>query len=459
MKQNKLFLYLIVTAVLVAAVIVFFLIFFQKKDSVQRFADLMDKEGIEKPNIILITLDTTRADHLPCYGYPGVKTPYLDALAREGIVFEQCTTSSPLTLPSHTSIMTGLYPTYHGVRVNANTAVSQKHLTLAELFTRQGYQCGAFIASFVLDGRWGLKQGFHHYDDQFELEKYQGLNLAMIQRPGNEVIDAALSWLDDQSSSSFFAWIHLYDPHTPYEPPEPYLTEYNTGQFGLYDGEIAFMDEQIGRVVSWLREKGLTGKTLIVLIGDHGEGLGDHGEWEHGYFIYDYAVQVPFLIVTPFREFQGKRVSSQVRTVDLYPTLLEMAGVEVPEENQGESLLDIFFHPDKSMESYAYCESLTPNIHYNWSPLHGLKTPRYKYIAAPRAELYDLEKDPDERHNLAEDPAYQDALAELSGQLDAYFQKYSDPKWDLWHGGTVKSNSTRPFLWREIWGDDWKPGF
>ncbi len=402
MKKSKLFLYLTVTAVLVAAVIVFFLIFLQKEDSVQRFADLMDKEGIEKPNIILITLDTTRADHLPCYGYSGVKTPYLDDLAREGIVFEQCTTSSPLTLPSHTSIMTGLYPTYHGVRVNGNTAVSQKLLTLAELFSQQGYQCGAFIASFILDGRWGLNQGFHHYDDQLELEKYHEANLGLIQRPGNEVVDAALSWLEGQSSSPFFAWIHLYDPHTPYEPPEPYLAEYSTKQFGLYDGEIAFMDEQIGRVVSWLKEKELTGKTLIALMGDHGEGLGDHGELEHGYFIYDYAVQVPFLIVTPFKEFREKRVSSQVRTVDLYPTLLEMAGVEVPKENQGESLLDMLFHPDKSVESYAYCESFTPNIHYNWSPLCGLKTPRYKYIEAPRAELYDLEKDPGELTNIIE---------------------------------------------------------
>lgn len=393
---------MIVTAVLVAALIYLFLIFFQKKNYAQRFADLMDEEGIEKPDIILITMDTTRADHLPCYGYSGVKTPHLDALASEGVVFEQCTTSSPLTLPSHTSMMTGLYPTYHGVRVNGNTAVSQKHMTLAELFAQQGYQCGAFIASFILDGRWGLNQGFHHYDDQLELGKYLELNFAMIQRPGNKVVDAALSWLDAHKESPFFAWIHLYDPHTPYEPPEPFFSEYNTGQFGLYDGEIAFMDEQIGRVFSWLKEKGLTRKTFIALIGDHGEGLRDHGEWEHGYFIYDYATQVPFLIVTPFREFMGKRVSSQVRTVDLYPTLLEMAGIEIPKQNQGESLLDMLFHSDKSIESYAYCESLTPNIQYNWSPLYSLRTPRYKYIAAPRAEFYDLEKDPGELTNIIE---------------------------------------------------------
>ncbi len=423
MKKNKFFLPLMATAVLAAAVIVVFMIFFQKKDSVQRFAGLMEEQGIEKPNIILITLDTTRADHLPCYGYSGVKTPHLDALAKEGIVFEQCTASSPLTLPSHTSIMTGLYPTYHGVRVNANAAVSQDHLTLAELFAQQGYQCGAFIASFVLDGRWGLNQGFHHYDDRLEFGKQLELNIAMVQRPGNEVVDAALSWLENQGGRSFFTWIHLYDPHIPYEPPEPYLSEYNIGQFGLYDGEIAFMDEQIGRVVTWLREKGLTGKTLLALIGDHGEGLGDHNEWEHGYFIYDYAVQVPLLIVTPFGDFQGKRVSSQVRTIDLYPTLLEMVGIEVPEENQGESLLDMLFHPDKTIESYAYCESFTPKIHYNWSPLHSLRTPRYKYIAAPRAELYDLENDPGELANIFE--ASPGLARKFKEELDRMIEKTS----------------------------------
>jgi arylsulfatase A-like enzyme len=300
MKNKKALLVAAVCLALVAIGILIYLFVFPEKDARREFSALLAEQGIEKPNIVLITLDTTRADHLPCYGYSGVKTPHLDALAREGIVFEQCASSSPLTLPSHASMMTGLYPTYHNVRVNGNTAVSQEHLTLAELFAQQGYQCGAFIGAFVLDGRWGLKQGFHHYDDYFDLKKYKQIDLGMVQRPANEIIDASLAWLEKQKGKPFFAWIHLYDPHIPYEPPEPYFSEYNNGRFGLYDGEIAFTDEQIGRVISWLNQNGLNRNTMIAIMGDHGEGLGDHNEMTHGYFIYDYAVHVPFLIVTPF---------------------------------------------------------------------------------------------------------------------------------------------------------------
>ncbi|MFP4081382.1 MAG: sulfatase-like hydrolase/transferase [Candidatus Aminicenantes bacterium] len=380
--------------------IILFLIFRPEKEPQREFSRLISDQGIEKPNIIFITLDTTRSDHLPCYGYTKVKTPHLDSLARKGMVFEQCTASSPLTLPSHASMMTGLYPTYHGVRVNGNTALSGQHLTLAELLAGQGYQCGAFIGAFVLDGRWGLKQGFHHYDDQFDLKKYKKLDLAMVQRPGNEVVDAALAWLEKNKKDPFFAWIHLYDPHAPYQPPEPYLSQYNTGLVGLYDGEIAFTDEQIGRCVSWLDQNELDKSTIVVIMGDHGEGLGDHGELAHGYYVYDYAVQVPFLVITPFERFQHIRISGQVRTVDVYPTLLEMVGISVPEENQGQSLISFMFHPEKEKGFYAYSESLSPNIHYGWSPLHSLRSSRYKYIAAPRDELYDLQEDPEEENNI-----------------------------------------------------------
>jgi len=400
MRKSKI-LFLIATTIGLAIIgIIFYLFFWIEKDPAEEFSKLLAEQGIDKPNIILITLDTTRADHLPAYGYPDVKTPYLDSLANRGILFELCSTSSPLTLPSHCSMMTGLYPTYHGVRVNGNTALSGEHLTLAELLAQQGYKCGAFIGAFVLDGRWGLKQGFHHYDDQFDLKKYKQLDLALVQRPGNEVVDAALSWLEEQNENPFFAWIHLYDPHTPYEPPEPYFSEYNTGRFGLYDGEIAFTDEQVGRCVSWMEENGLEKNTIIVIMGDHGEGLGSHGELAHGYYIYDYAIQVPFLIVTPFEKFQNIRIPSQVRTIDIYPTLLEMVGIGVPEENQGESLLDMIFHPNKNKNHYAYSESLSPNIHYGWSPLYSLRNSQYKYIDAPRAELYNLSKDPEELNNV-----------------------------------------------------------
>lgn len=424
MLKKKFYLPLI-AGPLIAAALVLYLVLGPAKTPVDKFAGLLSGREIGKPNIVFITLDTTRADRLPCYGYTKVETPHLDAMAKEGILFEQCITPTALTLPSHSSMMTGLYPTYHGVRINGNTALSQTHQTLAELFAERGYQCGAFIAAFVLDGRWGMKQGFHHYDDKFDLKKYKQLDLAGVQRPGNEVMDAALAWLEGQKDKKFFAWIHLYDPHTPYEAPEPYRSRYNDGTMsGLYDGEIAFTDSVIGRCNSWLEKNGLDKNTIVVVMGDHGEGLGDHGEQTHGYFIYEYAVHIPFLIKTPFEPLKGIRVKNQVKTIDLYPTLLEMTGIPVPRESQGRSLLPVLFGEETGGTEYAYSESLTPSIQYGWSALHSLRTGKYKYIDAPRPELYDLTKDPLERNNLVRRlpdlvGRYKKALTELMDKTGA----------------------------------------
>ena len=388
-----------------------------EKDPAKRVEKLWAKSGIEKPNIILITMDTTRADHLACYGYPNIRTPNLDSLAQKGVLFEQAVSSSPLTLPSHCTIMTGMYPTYHGVRVNGNTALSEEQTTIAEVLSARGYQCGAFIGAFVLDGRWGLKQGFQHYDDQFDLKKYKHIDLGAIQRPGNQVMDAALAWLDGEKANPFFAWIHLYDPHAPYEPPEPYRSEYSgRGKVGQYDGEIAFMDEQIGRCVSWLEKNGLSKNTVMILIGDHGEGLGSHGEEAHGYFIYEYVAHVPFLVVAPFEDLEGKRVTSQARAVDVFPTLMELVKIKSPTKVHGKSLLPLMFQPKKQEESYAYGESMAPNIQFGWSPLRYLRTSHYKYIDAPRAELYDLTQDADEQTNLFQQ--YPDVARKLKTELD-----------------------------------------
>ena len=293
-----------------------------ERNPARRVAKLWASRGVNKPNVILITLDTTRADHLACYGYPDVKTPNLDALAGRGVLFEQAATSSPLTLPAHCSIMTGMYPTYHGVRVNGNTALSQEQTTLAEVLSSRGYQCGAFIGAFVLDGRWGLNQGFQHYDDQFDLKKYKHLDLGEVQRPGER---------GDGRGADLAGWgkgQRLSSPGSIFTIPMPPMSRRSPtipniareGRVGLYDGEIASMDEQIGRCVAWLEKNGLDQNTVIVLIGDHGEGLGSHGEGTHGYFIYDYAAHVPFIITTPLRGLQGVRVSSQVRAVDVFPT-------------------------------------------------------------------------------------------------------------------------------------------
>ena len=382
-----------------------------------RISSLWAARGVEKPNVLLVTLDTTRADHLPCYGYAGVSTPNLDAVAGRGIVFEQAATATPLTLPSHSTIMTGMYPTFHGVRVNGNTALGDDQTTLAEVLAARGYATGAFIAAFVLDGRWGLKQGFDHYDDQFNLKKYKHLDLGEVQRPGNEVVDAALAWLDGEKSKPFFAWVHLYDPHVPYAPPEPYASTYaRRGPYGLYDGEIAFMDEQIGRLTDWLARNDLDKSTVVVFVGDHGESLGSHGEGTHGYFIYDYVMHVPFLVAAPFDALRGKRVPAQVRTADVFPTILELVGAAPSAKVQGRSLVGLMFDPGRKDDVPAYGEAMASNIQFGWSALHALRTPRYKYIDAPRAELYDLVRDVREQENvLAESP---EVARRMKAELD-----------------------------------------
>jgi arylsulfatase A-like enzyme/tetratricopeptide (TPR) repeat protein len=360
------------------------------------------KQGVDRPNVVLVTLDTTRADRLGCYGHAAAGTPTLDALARTGVLFSQAASTSPLTQPAHCSIMTGMYPTHHGVRVNGNTALSPEQETLAETLAASGYETGAFLGAFVLDGRWGLNQGFQVYDDRFDLEKHKHLDLGGVQRPADKVVDAALAWLEGRRGP-FFAWIHLYDAHTPYEPPEPFRSAYAPrGLPGLYDGEIAFADQQVGRLVSWLRTSGLEGKTVVVVIGDHGEGLGSHGEGTHGYFVYDYAQRVPFLVATPFPDLRGVRVDSQVSAVDVFPTVLALSGIEVKPGVHGRSLLPVMFEPETVEGPYAYGESMTPNLQFGWSSLHFLRSSRYKLIKAPRPELYDLAADPGETTNVFE---------------------------------------------------------
>jgi tetratricopeptide (TPR) repeat protein len=310
-----------------------------------------------------------------------------------------------------------MYPTHHGVRVNGNTALGQAQTTLAEVLSGKGYRTAAFIGAFVLDGRWGLNQGFETYDDRFDMKKYKHLDLAGVQRPGNEVMDAALSWLEAHEREPLFAWIHLYDPHSPYEPPEPYASELGgRGPAGLYDGEIAFADAQVGRLVAWLRAKGLDRKTVVVVMGDHGEGLGSHGEGTHGYFVYDYAMHVPLLVATPFDGLGGARVASQVSGVDVFPTVLALCGIEPPPGVHGRSLVPLMLRPGTEADGNAYGESMTPNLQFGWSPLHSLRTRRYKFIEAPRPELYDLSVDRGEMTNVI--ARHPDVAEQLKLRLD-----------------------------------------
>jgi arylsulfatase A-like enzyme/cytochrome c-type biogenesis protein CcmH/NrfG len=379
---------------------------------------------VEKPNVVLVTLDTTRADHVGCYGDPEARTPAIDALARRGVQFTQAATVAPLTLPAHSSIMTGFYPTYHGVRLNGSTALSQEQTTLAEALSREGYQTGAFVGAFVLDGRWGLNQGFGVYDDQFDMKKFKHLDLAGVQRPGNQVMDAALHWLEGHKDKPFFAWVHLYDPHSPYEPPEPLLSEFRTrGPVALYDGEIAFADQQVARLVAWLEKAALDRKTILVVLGDHGEGLGSHGEGTHGYFLYDYALHVPFVVAAPFDALRGVRVDAQVSLVDVFPTVLALAGIESTARVHGRSLLPLMLHRTPLQAGFAYSESMTPNLQYGWSALHSLRSPRYKLIQAPRPELYDLLADPREEANVFDQ--HRDVAGEMAARLERLVEETS----------------------------------
>lgn len=416
-------LWLVVIWILVISGALLFIVYKKSASPIKKYEVLCRNSGVRKPNVILITLDTLRADRLPGYGYKNNKLPTLDRLGGQGIIFFQCTTVSPLTLPAHCSIMTGTYPTFHGVRVNGNAALSEEQTTLAELFKQAGYTTGAFIGAFVLDGRWGLRQGFDHYDDNFDLRNYKQIDLGAVQRPANEIIDLTLDWLERTRNNPFFAWIHLYDPHLPYSPPEPYYSQYGPTPSGLYDGEIAFMDEQLGRLVSWLEHTGLKKNTVLILVGDHGEGLGDHGEYAHGYYIYDYAVQVPLIIVTPFESLKGIHVRNQVSVADVFPTTLELARLKVSSKSQGESLLPLIFAPRQDTHRLVYSESFSPNIHYGWSPLRSLRNGSYKYIMAPRPELYNIVEDHEEINNLyASLPRLAD---KMSKELEALISKIS----------------------------------
>src|SRR5437867_1078941 len=273
-------------------------------------------------NLVVVTLDTTRADRLGCYGFRGIETPNIDGLARDGVLFEHATATVPLTFPSHSSIFTGLIPPHHGVRDNGGYFLDDAKVTLAERLHDAGYATGAFIGAWVLESKWGLAQGFDEYSDRFDLSKYKVVSLGTVQKPGDEVMDSALAWLEKTKAKKFFAWVHLYDPHTPYEPPEPFASRYR-GQ--PYLGEIAYTDKVVGRLLDWLGGSGLLGRTLLVVTGDHGESIGDHGESTHAYFIYDSTTHVPLIVRTPWG-LRGRR-ALQASSVDIVPTVLDLLGL------------------------------------------------------------------------------------------------------------------------------------
>ena len=395
-------------------------------------------------NVVLITIDTLRADHVGCYGYKQIKTPNIDGLAAEGTRFDRAFAVVPVTLPSHSSILTGAYPMLSGMHDFSGNKLSPLQPTLASVLKQAGYQTGAVIAAAVLDSRFGLNQGFDFYYDHFEFSRLDEANLDEMQRPGNVVADVALDWLEKEwlkdglaknPQKKFFLWMHLYDPHLPYHLPEPYANEYAARP---YDGEIAFADEQVGRLLRFLKEKGIYQNTVIVLCGDHGESLGEHGEKTHGFFIYNATMHVPLIIKLPENRLPGngtgRAVGDPVSLVDLMPTILGAVGVEIPSQVQGRSLLselrserDDREHNDKTnRDRVLYGETFLPRIHFNWSELRGSENTKYHFIDAPRPELYDLVKDPGEVHNLFTDKS---AVAEeMRAKLVGLIRDYSAGK-------------------------------
>jgi arylsulfatase A-like enzyme/Tfp pilus assembly protein PilF len=361
-------------------------------------------------NVLIISIDTLRADRLGAYGYAKARTPALDALAARGARFERAFTVMPLTLPAHTSLFTGTFPAFHGVRDNGGFYVDEERDTLAELLAARGYRTGAVVAAFVLDGRWGLEQGFDTYYDNFDLSKDVPPGMDMIQRPGREVVDRSIEWLQSVGDAPFFAWVHLYDPHAPYEAPEPYRSSFPRTLDGAYDAEVASTDAEVARLLAALDADGRLDDTLVVVIGDHGESLGQHGEQAHGFFIYESVLHVPFILAGP--GIEPRIVPDQVRIVDVMPTLLDLLGLPHPAATQGVTLVPTL--SGGRIDLPAFAETWYPRYHYGWSELMSLRDGRYKFILAPTRELYDLEQDPGELENLAASNPERAAAAERS---------------------------------------------
>lgn len=375
------------------------------------FAPLAGASPQKKPlNVLLITIDTLRPDRLSCYSGEHVQTPNIDALADKGALFLKAFAHTPTTLPSHTNILLGTTPLYHGVHDNQNFIIRDEFLTLAEHLKNAGYATGAFVGAFPLDSRFGLTQGFDVYDDNYGSKNYQ--EFSYVERPAGEVVQKALGWLEDQKGP-WFLWVHCFDPHQQYDPPEPFKTEYKGAP---YNGEVAYVDHELGRFFSYLQKNGWEKNTLIVFTGDHGESLGQHGESTHGYFAYNSTIWVPLIIAVPGMKSQ---VSDQhVCHVDIYPTVCDLVGLPTPKFCQGTSLEPamkgkrIAGLPSRAI----YFESLYPYYNRGWAPLTGIIQGDSKYMDSPIPELYDLEKDFDEIENQADGrnlDLYQNMLEEL----------------------------------------------
>ncbi len=350
------------------------------------------RAGGADTNVLLVTIDTLRPDRLSCYDPKHVQTPVIDALAAKGTLFERAFAHDPETLPSHTNILLGMTSLAHGVCENSKSIVAQEFQTLAELLKGQGYATGAFVSAFPLDSRFGLNQGFDVYDDHYPAKALPGE--AHSERRAAKTIAAALEWLSAQKGK-WFCWVHVWDPHDPYTPPEPFLTRYKDD---LYSGEVAYVDAQLGLLFGELEKRQLTDKTLVVLTGDHGESLGEHGEEYHGYFAYNATLAVPLIVSSP--GLKAARVKDFVSHVDIFPTVCDVLGVPKPAFLQGASLVP-FLRGRTRPAGPIYFEALEANLNRGWAPIRGVIENGKKFIDSPIPELYDLTNDFGEEKNLA----------------------------------------------------------
>ncbi len=365
--------------------------------------------GGSRPDIILVTLDTTRADRLGCYGYPLADTPHLDAFASRAVLFENATATIPVTSPSHASMLTALTPLRHGVRNNGSFILNEDQTTVTELLAAEGYQTAAFLSAFVLNRTFGLSQGFETYDDD-----------VIEQRTAAETTAKAVAWLNQAGSDPMFLWVHYFDPHTPWDPAEPYASQTRGTP---YDAEISEMDASFGDLMAALRSAGRFDDAHIFVVGDHGEGLEDHQELGHGVFLYEDCLQVPYIWKAAGQE-AGRRESGLVGTVDLLPTMIELGGGDAPasEDIDGASLVGIPDGGPVPERTGLYLETLYPYYNYGWSPLYAWRTETLKLIEAPRPELYDLAQDPDERVNLIEEAESESSAA--AAELEKHLRNY-----------------------------------
>ena len=378
----------------------------------------------EELNLLILSLDTTRADHFGAYGFASASTPNFDRFSAENAVrFERAITAVPVTFPSHSSIMTGTYPIFHGVHDNDYYRLDDKVTTLAEILSERGFSTAAFLAAYPLDSQVNLNQGFDLYDDDFqqdwsaaEKRGRSALAFGFLERKSDRVNLAVDRWLERHGEERFFLWVHYFDPHQPYDAPAQYSSQFAAEP---YDAEMAFMDESFGQLMAQLEQRGLLERTLVVIVGDHGEALQQHGEPTHASFIYDATMNVPLWMAAPGIGSPGTSVPATVRTIDIAPTVLDLLGVEQPsEEMQGRSLRPLLEQPTLGWNEPALIESYYTKFQFGWAPIRGLIADGWKYIEAPSPELYDLGEDPDEVTNLiGRRPELAAEMAERLGRL------------------------------------------